>query len=274
MTGSIRKSVISGSWYPGNPKTLRETVLGYLEEATIPEIPNRPSAIISPHAGYIYSGPVAAFAYKAVKNYYYTKVVVISPSHRAHFPFLSVWGKGGYETPLGMISVDEVLCEKLTRESERIKVDKSPHMQEHALEIQLPFLQTIFGSFKLCPVIMGEQDISHSMALAGALHRSIDNPDDVLVVASSDLSHFYNSVKAATMDNNIARRIEEFDVEGLGRDLAQGVSEACGGGPIMAAMLYGKALSKTSCRVLKYANSGDVSGDKSSVVGYLAAVIY
>lgn len=274
MKGPVRKSVVAGSWYTDDPRALRSEITGYLEKAEIGEIPRKPVAIISPHAGYMYSGTVAAYAYKAVSGRAYSTVVVISPSHRAAIPSVSVWGKGSFETPLGILEVDEPLCEKLMETSGIFTDDTRPHSAEHALEIQLPFLQTVLPSFKLCPLIMGRQDLDSCLELSKALASSIENPDDVLIVASSDLSHFHPGKQAEMMDALVAKRIEESDVEGLSRDLEASKSEACGGGPVMAALSYAKSLSRTGVKVLKYAHSGHITGDNSSVVGYLSAVVY
>jgi AmmeMemoRadiSam system protein B len=274
MTGPIRKSVIAGSWYPGNPETLKDDISHYIEDASIPEIQGKPSCIISPHAGYLYSGPVAAYAYKTLSGFDYSTVVVISPSHRAYFPFVSVWSKGGFETPLGIIDVDESLCGKILHSTKAFKDDLQAHTAEHALEIQLPFLQSVLKSFTLCPLIMGQQDFSLCDDLARTLAEQIDDPDDVLLVASSDLSHFHPSQQAERMDSKVAKRIEDFDPAGLSRDLEGSESEACGGGPIVTALLYAKAIGKTNTKVLHYAHSGHITGDNKSVVGYLAAVIY
>jgi AmmeMemoRadiSam system protein B len=273
MTGPVRRPVIAGSWYPGNQETLKRDIGRYLKDASIPEIPQKPIAIVTPHAGYMYSGPVAAYAYKALTGYDYSSVVVISPSHRAYFPFISVWSKGSYETPLGMIDVDEDLCDRLLKFGD-IQDDTHPHTAEHALEIQLPFLQSVLKPFKLCPLIMGRQDLSLCEGLAEALHKSIKDPDNTLIVASSDLSHFHSSQKAQKMDQQVAQRIEAFDISGLSLDLERAYSEACGGGPILAALLYSKQASRSTAKVLRYAHSGNITGDNASVVGYLAAVVY
>ena len=273
VAGFVRRPVIAGSWYPGNPDALKKDIHRYLKDASIPVIPQKPAAIITPHAGYMYSGPVAAYAYKSLTGFDYSTVVVISPSHRAYFPFISIWPKGSYETPLGMIDVDENLCEKLLKSGD-IQDDTGPHTAEHALEIQLPFLQTVLNPFKLCPLIMGRQDLSLCESLAESLHGSVKDPDNTLIVASSDLSHFHSSNKAEMMDSKVAERIETFDISGLSLDLERAYSEACGGGPILTALLYGKKSSKTNAKVLKYAHSGHITGDNSSVVGYLSAVVY
>ncbi len=274
MNGPIRKPVIAGSWYPDNPSTLRNDISRYLKDAAIPEIAEKPAAIISPHAGYLYSGPVAAYAYKTLFGHDYSTVVVISPSHRTYFPFVSVWARGGFETPLGIIDVDEDLCDRLLHSSPDIQDDRRPHTAEHALEIQLPFLQSVVKSFRLCGLIMGQQDFTLCEALAHSLATQIEDPGEVLVVASSDLSHFHSAAKAEDMDSRVVRRIEEFDPAGLRRDLDRSECEACGGGPIMTALLYARAIGRKTSKILHYAHSGHITGDKASVVGYLAAVIY
>lgn len=274
MKGPVRKPVIAGSWYTDDPRLLRSEITGYLEQAEIGEVPRKPVAIISPHAGYMFSGKVAAYAYKAVSGHAYSSVVVLSPSHRAYFPYVSIWAKGSFETPLGALEVDEPLCEKLMGASAIFTDDTRPHSTEHALEIQLPFLQTVLPPFQLCPLIIGQQDLELCRELSSSLRASIQNPDDVLIVASSDLSHFHPGTRAEAMDALVARHIEEFDIEGLSRDLGASKCEACGCGPIMTALSYAQGISRRSIKVLKYAHSGHVTGDNASVVGYLSAVIY
>lgn len=274
MKESLRRAAMAGSWYPGNPEALARDIGNYLDSPEASPSEEKPAVIISPHAGYMYSGPVAGYAYKAVSGYKYKTVVVISPSHRAYFPFVSVWAEGAFETPLGRIDIDSDLSGLLMGASRYIRDERSPHVSEHALEIQLPFLRYVLGDFRLCPLIMGEQGMPMCAELSGALDTCITNPEETLVVASSDLSHFHNAEKADAMDRNVAKLIEAYDIDGLSEALDSGMSEACGGGPIMAAMLYAKTKGRTNAKVLKYATSADITGDRSSVVGYLSAVIY
>ncbi len=274
MSDPVRRPVIAGSWYPDDPATLRDEITRFLEEAVIGDIPRKPAAIISPHAGYMYSGRVAAHGYKAVAGRAYNTVVVISPSHRAYFPYVSVWPKGSFSTPLGSIEVDEALCEKLMDASVIFTDNTRPHETEHALEIQLPFLQTVLPSFRLCPLIMGRQDLELCRELSNSLMASIDNPEDVLIVASSDLSHFHPAKTAEAMDARVAKNIEQLAIQSLENDLSGSESEACGGGPIMTALSYAKALGRTEAKILKYAHSGHITGDNTSVVGYISAVIF
>jgi MEMO1 family protein len=274
MKGPVRKPVIAGSWYPDDPRVLKHDIEGYIRQAAPADIPRKPAAIISPHAGYLYSGSVAAQAYSKLIGHSYSTVVVISPSHRAYFPYVSVWTKGSFETPLGSIDIDEGLCAKLLETSVIFTDNTRPHGSEHALEIQLPFLQTVLPPFALCPLIMGQQDMSLCQELSGALLRAISNPDDVLVVASTDLSHFHPASQAEAMDSEVTRLVETLDVEGLGRALAGNEVEACGGGPIMTALLYAKGISRSEVKILEYTHSGQITGDNSSVVGYLSAVVF
>jgi MEMO1 family protein len=273
MEYNVRKTAIAGSWYPGTPEVLTRDIKKYIDDAGINPSGKKPTVIICPHAGYMYSGPVAGYAYKAISGHTYKTVVVISPSHKAFFPFVSVWVEGGFETPLGKIDIDTELCGSLINASRYIRDERSPHITEHALEIQLPFLKHVLGDFSLCPLIMGEQSLPMCRELSKALARGIPNPEETLIVASSDLSHFHHAERAHVMDRNLAKLISEFDIEGLSDAIDSGRSEACGSGPVMTAMLYAKEKDRTDVKVLKYATSADITGDRSSVVGYLSAVI-
>jgi AmmeMemoRadiSam system protein B len=273
MEDNVRKTAIAGSWYPGTPEILARDIKKYIDNSGISPSREKPAVIICPHAGYMYSGPVAGYAYKAISGHTYKTVVVISPSHKAFFPFVSVWAKGGFETPLGRIDIDAELCSSLMNASRYIRDERSPHRTEHALEIQLPFLKHVLGDFRLCPLIMGEQSLPMCREVSGVLANAIANPEETLIVASSDLSHFHHAERAHVMDRNVAKLISGYDIEGLSDALDSGRSEACGGGPIMSAMLYAKAKGRIDIKVLKYATSADITGDRSSVVGYLSAVI-
>ena len=273
MEANIRKTAIAGSWYPGNPEILTSDIRKYIDNAETNPSDKKPAVIVCPHAGYMYSGPVAGYAFKAVSGHIYKTVVVISPSHKEFFPFVSVWAEGAFDTPLGRIDIDTELCSSIMNASRYVRNEKSPHVAEHALEIQLPFLKHVLGDFRLCPLIMGEQSLPMCRELSEALAKCITNPEETLVVASSDLSHFHHVERAHIMDRNVAKLIEAYDIEGLSDALDSGRCEACGGGPIMAAMLYAKAKGRTDIKVLKYSTSAEITGDRSSVVGYLSAVI-
>lgn len=269
----LHRSVIAGSWYPGEPQSLKLSIEAYLNEAQIEAPAERPLALISPHAGHMYSGAVAAHAYKCVQALDYETVVVVSPSHRMRFPFAAVWSEGAYETPLGQVEVDAAACQRLMQVSGIVISEPRPHLQEHALEIQLPFLQVALSSFKLVPLILGDQAPELCYQLAEDLKNAFTEPAKVLVVASSDLSHFHSAQAAAALDQRLAERLKSFDPAGLAADLNSGAVEACGGGPILTAMRYAELNGCRRLTVLKQADSSAVSGDSASVVGYLAAVL-
>ncbi len=268
----IRKSVIAGSWYPGDPIKLRKDIEVYLNNVPAVEKLGRVVALICPHAGYMYSGQVAAHAYKALIGTDLKRVIIVAPSHRHYFKGSSVYNRGGYETPLGIVPVDEKLCKTIIDASPIIDFVPQAHAQEHSLEIQLPFLQCALGEFSLVPIVMGDQGLDNCRILADAIVATTKN-QQVLLVASTDLSHFHPYEEATELDQRFIDRIKAFDVDGLSKDLARRRTEACGGGPVLTVMMAARKMGANSIRVLHYANSGDVTGERSSVVGYMAAVI-
>ena len=270
----IRESVIAGSWYPGNASRLQQEVQAYLSQASVADFQGQLVALISPHAGYRYSGQVAAYAYKILEKQKFATVVVIAPSHRSYFRGVSVYDLGGYRTPLGVVPLDRELIASLKEREARIQYVPEAHSQEHSLEIQLPFLQVLLRDFKLVPLVMGNQDFVTCQWLAEAVAGCIEKNRSVLVVASSDLSHFHPYKQAKKLDQVVLDEVGEFDPRGLSDSLAQGKCEACGGGPMVTAMLIARRLGANNGRVLNYANSGDVTGDHSSVVGYMAAALW
>lgn len=275
----IRPPAVAGSWYSDDPAELRAELEGYLAKAKDFHL-GTVIGVVSPHAGYVYSGPVAAFSYKQLIGRHYDTVVVVAPSHVEAFPFASVYGRGGYQTPLGFLPVDVELANAIAAGSEWVKISDRGHRQEnlprreHAVEIELPFLQIVLGDFKLVPIVMGDQspEIVHQLADAIAAAAAGKN---VLLVASSDLSHYHSYEEAKRIDERLVNDVADYDFSGLLDDLMSGKVEACGGGPICAVMEAAQKLGATHSQVLKYANSGDVPmGDKRQVVGYLAAAFY
>ena len=269
---NIRESVIAGSWYPGDPARLTKDIQGYLAQVPEHKIDGELVALISPHAGYQYSGQVAAYAYKLLEGKHYDIVVIVAPSHRAYFKGASVYPLGGFRTPLGIVPVAEEITKDLLKKSPLINSLPQAHSQEHSLEIQLPFLQVVLKDFRLVPIVMGEQDLATCEELGRVIAAEIKGKN-ALVIASTDLSHFHPYDKAKALDQVVLDRVNAFDPEGLSRELGQGSCEACGGGPVVAVMLAARALGADKGEVLHYANSGDVTGDRSSVVGYMAAVL-
>jgi AmmeMemoRadiSam system protein B/AmmeMemoRadiSam system protein A len=266
----VRKPAVAGSFYPGDGKALSRQVRELLSRAAKEEVPGEIVGLVSPHAGYIYSGLVAAHAFKTVEGMMFDAVVVVAPSHRVRFQGASVYDRGGYETPLGVLPIEKDLCQKLKSESNLIESLPQAHSQEHSLEVQLPFLQEVLGKFNLVPMVLGSQDYRSSEAVGKAIARAVKGKK-VLLVASTDLSHYHPYDRAVQLDKIILDDIQAFDVQKLGRDLDAGKGEACGGGPVMAVMVAAKELGANRARILKYMNSGDVTGDRSGVVGYAAA---
>lgn len=268
---ALRKSVIAGSWYPGNPSILKKDISDFINSVPDAQLDGEIVSVIAPHAGYVYSGQVAAHAYKNIRGKKYDAVIVIGPSHRVAFPGISIFSAGGYETPLGVVPVDEELAGLIKKNSRIISDLPAAHLQEHSIEIQLPFLQYVLGNFSFVPLVMGDQNASACKELAQAICNCVQDRK-ILIVGSSDLSHFHGYNEAVKLDGVALKHLQENDALGLLARLENGTTEACGGGPMAVAMLVASMMGATQARVLKYANSGDVTGDKSSVVGYAAAV--
>jgi len=269
----IRKSLIAGSWYPGNPGRLRSDIEKYLDRVPAMAVHERVIAVVSPHAGYAYSGQVAAHAYKPIEGRRFDTVVVIGPSHRTFFKGASIYGGGGYETPLGVVPIDRETARRIESRSDMVSFTPDAHRQEHSVEIQLPFLQVVLGAFRFVPIVMGVQDEKTCRELAGAVAGALEGRE-ALIVGSSDLSHFKEYERAVELDSLVLDHMKKMDSAGLLRDLRKGACEACGGGPIAVTMMAAQQMGADGSRVVNYQNSGDVTGDRSSVVGYAAAVFY
>jgi len=273
-----RAPAVAGSFYPANPAELQATVDRLLARATPPAISDPIVALISPHAGYPYAGAVEAQSYALLKGRHYGRVIIIAPSHYDGFSFASIYDGNAYVTPLGAIPVDKEFAAKLARLSPQIKLSSRGHTPvgqqgEHSLEVQLPFLQRALGQFKLVPIVMGEQDYDLCRALGVALAKAMQGSTDTLIVASSDLSHFHPYDDAVKLDTKFLNAVQAWDYLSMSRNLDNRTWEACGGGPIIAAMIAAERLGATEARLLKYANSGDVAPPRDRVVGYGALAL-
>jgi AmmeMemoRadiSam system protein B len=270
----IREPLLAGTWYPGDGNELRRTIQGYLSRVREPKPEGAPRGLIVPHAGYMYSGQVAAHAYRFLQGTGFTRVVLIGPSHRHRFRGVSVDLHAGYRTPLGTVPVDQDFAGKLLdEEGTRVRSVPQAHSQEHSLEIQVPFLQVVLKDFRIVPLVMGEQDFQTCSGLAGTLSRLLQGDPKTLVLASTDLSHFHGDAEAKKLDREFIRNVLEYNPQGLADSLFNGACEACGGGPTIAVMMAARQLGADRAEVLQYATSGDVTGDRSRVVGYLSAVL-
>jgi AmmeMemoRadiSam system protein B len=273
---SVRRAAVAGSWYPADARRLRAEVQNYLARASFAEgaMPDGPPcALVAPHAGLMYSGPVAAYAYRLLHAQSFDVIVLVGPSHFVAFDGVSVWPTGQFETPLGSLSVDAGLAAELLRTCPVVVDEPGAHTREHSLEMQLPFLAALVPEVPILPLVMGQQTRETAMALGDALGDALQGRT-ALIIASSDLSHYLDAVTALSLDRQVISDIDAFNDERLMARLERRPDHACGGGPIVSVMHASRKLGGSRSRVLHYADSGDVSGDKQSVVGYLAAAIW
>lgn len=272
----VRPSPLAGTWYEANPRALAHSVDQYLDQAELPELPGKVVAIIAPHAGYIYSGPVAGYAFAAVRGETPELVAVLSPMHQPYYEPLLTTAHAAYSTPLGQIVVDEDTIGALDTNLKKILgygLTRVAYDQEHSLEIELPFLQrSLAGDFKLLPVMVRAQSPKVSRQLGEALAETLRGKN-ALLVASTDLSHFYTQKEAISFDTEMLRRIESFSPEDVFNAEEEEKGFACGLGALTAVLWAAKELGADTVKVLRHATSGDVTGDYSRVVGYGAAVI-
>ena len=266
----IRPPAVSGTWYPGSAASLASAVDAHLALAeTAPRLVTI-TALIAPHAGLLYSGPVAAHAYRQLEGRSVDIVVLVGPSHFVGFDGISVYRRGGFDSPLGVAPVDEACAARLMAASPLIQEYPSAHVREHSLEMQLPFVRRLLPRAAIVPLVVGWQTPVVSRELGRALAVALRDMPAVMV-ASSDLSHYEDASTAHAMDLQVIEAVEQFDPDALQALLERNDRHACGGGPMVAVMRAAKALGARDSVILNYADSGDVSGDKSSVVGYLAA---
>ncbi len=271
----IRRSILAGSWYPADRKALRTEIEDYLNRVDL-QTPKKPLsllALISPHAGYRYSGLVAAYGYRLLKERPVPTVVVLAPSHRVPFQGLSLYAEGPYETPLGRVPLDDGMISEIRRAIPTIGYVAEAHASEHSLEIQLPFLQTVLPSFRLVPILMGRPDWETCDSLARVL-ASLRRKRVFVLIASTDLSHYHSDAEARTLDRRLISYVEALDARGLWNALRSRRCEACGMGPLTTALLFARRFQAPEAAILKYATSGDVTGDRSRVVGYLSAALW
>lgn len=272
----VRPSPIAGTWYEGQADRLARAVDGYLSAAKLPELPGQIIAVIAPHAGHRYSGPVAGYAFAAVKDSSPSVVAVLSPMHNLYsYPFITS-AHAAYATPLGNIQVNRTLVDELDGKlKKRLGFGLTPVVNdpEHSLEIELPFLQrAIKSAFTLLPVMLRQQSRETARQMGEALAEALTG-QNFLLVASTDLSHFHNQATANALDSAMLAQVEAFSPEGVFDADETGQGEACGLGALAAVLWAAKALGADTVKVLKHATSGDVTGDFQRVVGYGAAVV-
>ncbi len=273
MSEIIRPPAVAGTFYAADSKKLHNQLKDFFAKTPSKKPSGKLVGLIAPHAGYYYSGSVAAHAFNMLEKNQFETVFVIGPSHYVGFAGCSIYDLGGYQTPLGVVALERDMIQQLKALDTSIIYKPSAHTREHSIEVELPFLQERLGDFKLIPIVMGEQTPENWQRLARCIAQ-VAADKDVLLVASSDLSHFYDDKTARRMDTIVAEQVNAFDVAGFWQAIQHGSCEACGAGPIATVMTVAKAFGATQAQVLNYANSGDVSGDHSRVVGYLSAMMW
>ncbi len=271
--GVIRAAAVAGVFYPGDPGELARTIASMISSQGGADVSPGVRGVIAPHAGYLYSGPTAARAYGKLAKGAYDTVVVVAPSHREFFEGVSAYDGDAYLTPLGSVSVDTDLRDALISVAPCVRASALGHGGEHAVEVHLPFLQSVLGTFSFLPLVIGHQTPGICFALGEALAAVLPDRRGLLV-ASTDLSHFHSDREAREIDEVVIGDVRAFDSRALMSHLTEGAAEACGGGPVVAVMTALKSLGATRVEVMEYATSGDVTGDRRSVVGYLSALAF
>ncbi|MFH0763652.1 MAG: AmmeMemoRadiSam system protein B [Candidatus Omnitrophota bacterium] len=274
FAADVKDADLAGSWYPGNKAELAGLIDGYIKSANPVSIDGHALAIISPHAGYQFSGPVAAYGFKALQGREIKTVILIGFTHRKSFDGISIYDRGAFRTPLGEIPVDEKLAALINAGSSRIFFYPEAFIEENSIETEVPFIQTVFKDALLIPIAFGARSYGDAVILADALADVLKDRNDYLIVASTDLSHYHPYDEANSIDKRTLTTLSALKSRAF-YDAAQAdICEVCGVMPVTAALLTAEKLGFDKIKILKYANSGDTFGDKSRVVGYLSAVIY
>ena len=269
----VRPPAVAGLFYASDRSELQAQVADLLAESDrgIPE--GELVALVVPHAGYQYSGETAACAYNLLDRNLRKTIVLIGPSHRAYFDGISIPTYDAFRTPLGTVTVDRKRRDEVLRLGKKILHSDQGHTDEHSLEVQLPFIQSILHEFSILTIVMGDQSRDWCEYLSGVLAR-ISEPEKILFIASSDLSHYHSYEVAHRLDDVVANAVKNFDVKSLSEKLDHHEVEACGGGPMSVVMSVAKSLGADKSQVLHACNSGDVTGDHGRVVGYLSAALF
>jgi len=274
FASDVKDADLAGTWYPRDKTELQGLIQSYLAAANPEDIEARPFAIICPHAGYQFSGPVAAYGFRAMRDKGIKTVILIGFSHRRPFDGISIYDKGAFATPLGEIKIEEELAAEIKNTSSRISYRPDVFKDENSIETQVPFIQAVFKNAQIVPIVFGTQTYDDAVILADSLAKTLKDRSDYLVVASTDLSHYHSYEEANRMDKRLIGVLESMKAREFYDESVMGTCELCGVMPVTATLLAAEKLGFDKIKVLKYANSGDTFGDKTKVVGYLSAVIY
>jgi MEMO1 family protein len=269
-----RPPAVADAFYPADPAKLSSCIDQYLSQVSELPLDGEILALIVPHAGYVYSGPVAAYAYRLLANKSYDTVILIGPSHHQYLNVASIFPAGTWETPLGKIEVDSILAKAIIAENNLFTCSAQPQYQEHSLEVQLPFLQRTLKSFKIVPILVSNPTLENCTLLAKAIIKNEDPDKKYLLVISTDMSHYLTKEKAEIKDHATLDLLEKQDINKLKESFGTGACELCGSGAVLTALEIAKLKGPARIKILKYADSGDITGDVDRVVGYTSALIY
>ncbi len=270
----IRKPAVCGIFYSDSPEELKEKINNLLNKVEREELKGELIGLIVPHAGYDYSGEIAAYAYKQLEGKNFDTVILIGESHYHRFPGASIGNYQSYQTPLGEVEVDNNLAINIIKYEDTVKFYPQVHQREHSLEVQLPFLQTLLKDFKIVPIILGERSSKLSSKIVQAIMQEIKGREEkILFIASTDLSHFYPYQTALQLDNLTIKAIEKLDSDSFHQGLSYSNYYLCGGAAVGTLLKIAENLQANQVKLLKYANSGDITRDKSQVVGYAALAL-
>lgn len=272
---AIRQPAVAGRFYPANPERLRAEVENYVaapaDVAADPKI--RALGCVVPHAGYIYSGHVAGAVYRRLELP--QRFVILCPNHTGMGEPLAIMSEGAWDTPLGEATIDEDLAEEFKRRMPLLSEDKEAHRSEHALEVQLPFLQVLAPAFRFVPIAIGTRNFEVLSALGVALGNILAHlRERVLIIASSDMNHYESDSITRVKDRRAIDQLLALDARGLYDVVRDGNISMCGYGPAVAMLTATRKLGATQAELIRYATSGDVSGDKDMVVGYAGIAVH
>lgn len=275
----VRLPCQAGAFYEGNVESLKRQIadcfLHELGPGKLPEVPKsgprRVVGLVCPHAGYMFSGPVAAHAYyRLALDGKPDVVVILGPNHTGYGSALSIMEEGSWRTPLGDVEIDSEAATEIAKESRIIDIDESAHRLEHSIEVQLPFLQYLYGSqFKIVPICFLMQDLTSAREVGQTVAKTLTDKNGI-IIASSDMTHYERQEKAAKNDKMVLEAVEAMDDALLYSTIEKHGISACGYGPIAALITAAKIIGSKEAKLLCYETSGDVTGDYSSVVGYAA----
>ncbi|MFH1052539.1 MAG: AmmeMemoRadiSam system protein B [bacterium] len=280
---SYRPATVAGTFYPNDPDELKLWVKRYLDNGEASDKSQNIFGLVVPHAGYVYSGWIAGKAYKKVQGRKYDAVIIIAPSHTQAFDGSSVFDGDAYNTPLGEAMVDKELAKEISGVNDLVKISRKGHgwkgdRTEHSLEVQIPFIQTVLPKSKIVPIVMGTQDFESVDALMKAIVFSVKKLNkNVLIVASSDLSHYHDETTAKSMDGCLIKAFDKYDYFRIALNTFSRKWEACGGAPIVVAMMAAEQLGANKANTVLYSNSANspyIKGDSQRVVGYFSGLIY